>query len=135
MIPALDSPGFARMERGRGGAFLVLALMLLAAGCSHRQPHQKVIELDAQLSGRLGRARQADVLELMGEPTAVDRIGEIEVWVYQYEVSGGTMHRKPDLDVVAPVHDELLLTFDQAGILQKYQAIIEGRSSRREKSR
>jgi len=134
MDQLLESQDFGRPGHGRRTAFLA-ALTLLFAGCSQHQQHQKVIELDAKLAGRLGHAQRGEILDLMGEPTALDRIGDLEVWVYQYEVSGAKRSQKSEVTRVAPVHDELLLTFDQGGTLQRYQAVIEGRTTRRERSR
>jgi outer membrane protein assembly factor BamE (lipoprotein component of BamABCDE complex) len=106
-------------------------LVLVAAGCSHPKPHQTVIDFDAQLSSRLGRAKKPDILALMGTPTAQDQIGELEVWTYFYSNSGAKHQSKPELDVVAPNHDGLILDFDQEGTLQRYIVILEGRQTRR----
>jgi len=116
---------------------MILGLIVLAiTGCAHhsdKESHRKVLEFDAALSARLWKATQADILILMGEPTSRELIGEAEVWLYQY----GTDDRpiKPELKMVAPKHDELILSFDREERLQRYTVIIEGRSTKRERSR
>jgi outer membrane protein assembly factor BamE (lipoprotein component of BamABCDE complex) len=128
--------GLARsLPRAGSVATAALLFAALAAGCSHGTPHQQVADADAQLAGRLGRAKRGDVLALLGRPTAEDHVGDLEVWVYQYEASGAKRKEKPEMEVVAPVHDELILTFDADGILQRYQVVVEGRRTRRERNR
>src|SRR5947208_195236 len=106
------SPASGRAGGKKPTTALILGLMLLLiAGCGHhseRESHRKVLELDLGLSARLGKANQADILILMGDPTSRDQIGETEVWLYQY----GTDDRpiKPELKMVAPKHDELILS-------------------------
>jgi outer membrane protein assembly factor BamE (lipoprotein component of BamABCDE complex) len=110
-------------------------LAALTAGCGHSTPHRQVADADAQLSRRIGHATRQEVFELLGKPTAEDHLGDLEVWVYQYEASGAKRPQKPEMDVVAPVHDELILTFGGDGILQNYQVVVEGRKSRRDRTR
>jgi len=115
---------------------LGLAVVLIA-GCGHRssekESHQKVMDLDAALSVRLGKASEEDVLRLMGDPTSRELIGETEVWLYQYGKDDRPI--PPELKTVAPQHDELILSFDHAGRLQRYTVILEGRSTKREPKR
>jgi outer membrane protein assembly factor BamE (lipoprotein component of BamABCDE complex) len=114
----------------------VLLVLLLIAGCSHsssKDSHRKVRELDAELAVRLGKSTQRDILALMGEPTARDLLGEVEVWGYQYGSDDRDI--SPEYKVVAPKHDELILSFDPGGTLQKYTVILEGRSSQRQRAR
>jgi outer membrane protein assembly factor BamE (lipoprotein component of BamABCDE complex) len=110
-------------------------LVLAAASCSHHPKHETVLRFDAELSRRLGQAKRADVLALMGEPTAQEQIGDIEVWTYFYEHSGAKSRTKPEVALVAPDHDGLILSFDREGTLQHYNVILEGRVSERGRSR
>jgi outer membrane protein assembly factor BamE (lipoprotein component of BamABCDE complex) len=110
-------------------------LAMIAAGCSHTPPHQTVINFDSQLAQRVGRAKQAEILALMGEPTAQDQIGELEVWTYLYTSSGNKHRSKPEIDLVAPQHDGLILDFDRQGTLQRYHVILEGRATRRDRNK
>ena len=83
---------------------------------------------DRELSGRLGTAKKADIQALMGEPAVRDLIGDSEVWVYQYGSDDRDI--QPEMKMVAPKHDELLLKFSPEGILQRYSVIIEGTTQR-----
>ncbi|HLY12519.1 MAG TPA: outer membrane protein assembly factor BamE [Planctomycetota bacterium] len=106
------------------------------AGCgSHgsKESHAVVLHWDAELYRRLGTATQSDIQALMGEPTVRDLIGEAEVWVYQYGSDDRAI--KPEVKLVAPKHDELILSFDRGGTLQKYTVVAEGRSSQRQRGR
>jgi outer membrane protein assembly factor BamE (lipoprotein component of BamABCDE complex) len=118
-------------------ATLIWSLIALAiAGCGHqseKESHRQVLEWDAALSVRLGKANHADILQLMGDPTARELIGEAEVWLYQFGSDDRPI--KPELKVVAPKHDELILSFDREGRLQRYTVVIEGRSTKRERNR
>jgi outer membrane protein assembly factor BamE (lipoprotein component of BamABCDE complex) len=114
-------------------AIAALVFAALAAGCARSTPHQQVTEADAQLARRLGTANRGDVLQLLGKPTREDLIGDLEVWVYLYDASGSNRQQKPEMEVVEPVHDELILTFDGNGTLQRYQVVIEGRNRRERK--
>jgi hypothetical protein len=106
-----------------------------AAGCGQPPRHEAVMRFDAELARLLGRAKQPAILALMGEPTARDLIGETEVWTYFYGSSGEQSRSKPEVQLVAPQHDGLILDFDREGTLQRYHVILEGRTSRRERSR
>jgi hypothetical protein len=111
-------------------------VLILIGGCRHgggQESHQAVRHWDAELSGRLGTAKQADIRALIGEPTAVDLIGDSEVWVYQFGEDNRDI--KPEYKAVAPKHDELILHFTPEGTMDHYTAIIEGRSTQRQKSR
>jgi hypothetical protein len=110
-------------------------LAFAAAGCGHAPKHQTVKHFDAELSSRLGQAKRADILALMGEPTAQEQLGEIEVWTYFYNDSGNKSRAKPEVQEVDPQHDGLILSFDRDGILQHYHVIIEGRATGRGRSR
>jgi len=104
-------------------------LAFAAAGCSHARPHDTVRHFDAELSRRLGQAKRADILALLGEPTAEELLGEIVVWTYFYDSTGGKSLQSPQVQMVDPQHDGLILSFDREGTLQHYYVIIEGRKS------
>jgi hypothetical protein len=132
----LSSTSHRARSRKRPTTLILGWTLLLISGCSHhseKESHRKVLELDQALSIRLGKASQADIFLLMGEPTSRELIGEAEVWLYQY----GTDDRpiKPELKVVAPMHDELILSFDRGRMLHRYTVIIEGHAMKRERSR
>lgn len=110
----------------RNTPWILAAALVGIGGCSHPK-HEAVLHYDAELAGRLGRAKQADILTLMGEPQIRDRIGEAEVWVYQYKGTDDKDRARPEVRMVAPEHDELILSFDREGVLQKYNLVVEGR--------
>lgn len=121
---------------GFGGRSAVLRLewvlaTALLAGCSHPPKHEIVLKYDQELSLRLGRAKKADILDLLGEPQVRDLLGDAEVWVYQYDNSDKAGKGRPEVKLVAPDHDELMLSFDREGVLQKYNVIMEGRTTKR----
>ena len=105
--------------------------VLAAAGCTHAPTHEKIKSYDAQLSTRLGKAKQPEIHELLGEPQVRDLIGDFEVWVYQFENTGEPVRGRPEVAMVAPDHDEIMINFDREGTMQSYHVIIEGRKSRR----
>jgi hypothetical protein len=111
----------------------LIVLALAVGGCSHARPHETVIHFDAELSRRLGLAKRADILALLGEPTAQELVGELEVWTYFYNSSGGKTQQSSQVQMVDPQHDGLILSFDREGTLQHYYVIIEGRKSGRGK--
>ena len=113
----------------------VVLLALAAAGCSHARPHETVMRFDAELSRRLGQATRADIRALLGDPSAEDLLGELEVWTYFYDSSGGRILQSPQVQKVDPQHDGLILSFDREGTLQHYYVIIEGRRSGRGQKR
>ncbi len=92
-----------------------------------------VIHWDQELFGRLGKANQADVEALLGPPTVRDPLGNSEVWVYQFGSDDRPI--RPEYKAVAPKHDELILSFDAAGVLQRYSVIAEGKTTERRRGR
>jgi outer membrane protein assembly factor BamE (lipoprotein component of BamABCDE complex) len=99
-------------------------LVLAGSGCAH-DDQSKVKELDAQLFSRVGKASREDITAFLGEPEVKDRIGDVEVWIYQFtSVSKGGI--TAFLKAAATHYDELIMTFDGNGVLQKYTAVIRG---------
>ncbi len=93
------------------------------------------MRFDAELSRRLGRARRADILALLGDPTAEKLVGDLEVWTYFYDSTGGKTLQDSRVHRVDPQHDGLILSFGGEGTLQHYYVIIEGRKSGRGQKR
>jgi outer membrane protein assembly factor BamE (lipoprotein component of BamABCDE complex) len=120
---------------GKRTGFLIPVVFALswAAGCSHAPQHEIVLKYDKELSVRLGRAKKAEIQELMGEPQTRDLLGDSEVWLYQFDNSEKPGKGRPEVHYVAPDHDELILSFDGDGVLQKYNVVMEGRSTKRGK--
>jgi len=90
-----------------------------------------VRDLDLQLSGRLGKAKREEVTALLGEPEVKDVIGQLEIWVYQFRGTGAGGRVSPALKEIANYYDELILTFDGNGILQKYTLALLGAGSKK----
>jgi len=88
-------------------------------------------EPDSQLTGRVGRASREEISAFLGEPEVKDSIGQSEVWIYQFQDAGASGRIPAPLQEIINYFDEVIMTFDGGGILQKYTLVLFGHGSKK----
>jgi outer membrane protein assembly factor BamE (lipoprotein component of BamABCDE complex) len=114
-----------------GAVGLVFYLLIVSAsGCANNK-EKMVRDLDLRLSGLVGKAHRQEIIALLGEPGTVDDIGQVEVWVYQFSGTGSKKRVPDEVKEVINYCDELIMTFDSRGVLQKYTLALMGQGSKK----